>query len=475
MCADKTRPVIAIQDELPTLVRLLREPAGNDPRFKSAELILENRSAFLEKVHATWKDIHKRSLNEILQIERILTPERRRQLPKSFIWYLDRTVLLWRRINDALVWMLVKEQDHVIRTICHRKDRPRLSEANPAPMLKFLEQVNADPLTIVIWSDATTCVDVGDIVCRSFSGGLNGFIEVKEGVMNDRILDLMAVKGTPEEIVAQIGAFAEEHGSKAVKQLERVVRQLERYNRVMDILDEDHGFDPRREAEITIHESKIPVEQYDRELQLIIDSSKNGSVLRCIDRCLWVYADRDQSKSVEQKVEHFQEAFTLASPASMQWFRQQLGEAEPFAPVAVEDNLTCPEAIPLFLRQLEPETVRDLLIGKLMFSVFLFLDWYELGRMIAEMGAELVWSTVKEGRRALAKPMARRPATFGGRIPRIQLPDGNFVEGLSKIYRILFEGITPATIAAQYVELLKLPPTAREDGSHDSSEGIPEG
>ena len=68
MCADKTRPVIAIQDELPTLVRLLREPAGNDPRFKSAELILENRSAFLEKVHATWKDIHKRSLNEILQI-----------------------------------------------------------------------------------------------------------------------------------------------------------------------------------------------------------------------------------------------------------------------------------------------------------------------------------------------------------------------------------------------------------------------
>jgi len=35
----------------------------------------------------------------------------------------------------------------------------------------------------------------------------------------------------------------------------------------MDILDEDHGFDPRREAEITIHESKIPVEQYDRELQ----------------------------------------------------------------------------------------------------------------------------------------------------------------------------------------------------------------
>lgn len=40
-------------------------------------------------------------------------------------------------------------------------------------------------------------------------------------------------------------------------------------------------------------------------------------------------------------------------------------------------------------------------------------------------------------------------------IARIQLPDGHFVEGLSKVYRILFDGITPSTIAAQYVEQLK--------------------
>ncbi len=475
MCADTAEPAIPIQDELPTLVRLLRRPAGNDPRFRSAELIRENRSAFIEKVHATWKDLHKRSLNEILQIERILTAEGRRQLPRGFVWYLDRTVLLWRRINDALVWMLVRQQDHVIRTICHRKDRPRLSEANPVPMLKFLERVNADPLTIVIWSDATTCVDVGDIVCRSFSGGLNGFMEVKEGVINDRILDLMAVEGTPEEAAARIGAFAEEHGSKAVKQLARVLRQRERYNRFMDILEEDHGFDPRRDAEITIRESGVPVEHYDRELQEIIDSSNDGAVLRCVDRCLWVYADRDQSKSVERKVEHFQEAFKLASPASMQWFRQQFGEAEPFAPVPVEGNLTCPEAKPLLLRELEPEAVRDLLMGKLMLSVFLFLDWHELGRMIAEMGAELVWSTVKQGRRALAKPVAQQLPTLGERIPQIRLPDGNFVEGLAKVYRIFFEGVTPSTIAAQYVDLLKRAPSATGGGSRDSGDGVPEG
>jgi hypothetical protein len=457
MTESKSRPVTAMENELPNLVRSLREPAGNEPRFASPELIRENQTAFIEKAHATWKALHKRSLDEILRIEQILTPERRKRLPRDFVWYLDRTVTLWRRINDAIVWMLVNEQDHVIRTICHRKNRLRLSEANPGAMLKLLEQMNADPLTIVVWSDATTCVDVGDIVCRSFSGTPAGFFEVKEGTMNSKILDLMAVQGTQDEIVNQIVSFANENGTKAFKQLERVARQRERYNRFMDILDKDHGFDPRREAEVFLKETLIPTEHYDLELQQIIDSSQEEVVLRCIDRCLWVYVDRDRSKSIEKKIENFERAFTEARPASMKWFRQQFGEAEPFEPVVVEGNLTCPVAIPLFLRQLEPETIRDLLMGRLMLSVFLFLDWCELECMIAEMGAELIWSTVKEGRRQRAKPQAQRLLTFGERIPRIQLADGRFVEGFAKIYRIFFEGITPSTIVAQYVELLKLP------------------
>ena len=258
---------IPIQDELPVIIRALRQPAGDDPRFQSMEMIRQNRAEFLKRVHTTWKRIHMRSLEEILQIEAILTPDQRKQLPKDFVWFLDRTALLWRRINDALVWLLVGQQDHVIRTVCHRKDRLRLSEANSGPMLKFLESVNAEPQTIVIWSDATTCVDVGDIVCRSFSGSLNGFIEVKEGVINKKILDLMNTKGTPEEITSRIADFAEQYGPKAMKQLDRVVRQQQRHGQVTDILNRDRGFHPHRQAEVTISDSTVPVESYDHKLQ----------------------------------------------------------------------------------------------------------------------------------------------------------------------------------------------------------------
>ncbi len=465
MSEGRSRTTPPIQDELPNLIRMLREPAGDDPRFASLEAIEANRQAFTEKVHATWKYLHGRSLDEILAIEEILSSGRREKLPKDFVWYLERTTALWRRINDAIVWALVRHQDHVIRTVCHRKDRVRLTDANPTALRRFLDQINEDPLTIAIWSDATSCVDVGDVLCRSFSGKLDGFFEVKEGTMNDRILELMRVKGSPEEISKEIVAFADKYGPKAMKQLDRVVKQRERYNQYMDIIDDDRGFDPRRQAEVTIQDSSTQLESYDRELQLAVDASEHTSALRCIDHCLWVYIDRDNSKGPTAKIADFERELTKESPITLKWFREHFGANEPFEPVLLEGNLTCPEAIPLFLRQLEPETVRDILIGNLMFSVFLFVDWSELARIVTDLGAQLTWSTAKKGRSQRTRPKPQRLLTIGDRIPRVQASDGRYVEGFSKIYRVLFEGITPTSVAAQYIDALKLANTINRNAA----------
>jgi hypothetical protein len=207
------------------------------------------------------------------------------------------------------------------------------------------------------------------------------------------------------------------------------------------------------------------VKRYDPELQAVIDASLGGPVLRCVDRCLWVYVECEQSKDPVEKVKSFESKLAETSSGTLQWFKDQFGEDEHFEAVPLEDNLICPEAIPLFLRQLEPETIRDVLIGKLMFSVLLFVDWYELTRVIEELGAELVWSTKKEGRSQRSKPLAQCRLSLGDRIPRVQLGK-RYLEGFSKIYRVLFEGITPTSIAAQYVEVLKTdefaPPAASD-------------
>src|SRR4051794_34701353 len=119
--------------------------------------------------------------------------------------------------------------------------------------------------------------------------------------MNEKIFELLELKGSEEHIVDSIGTFVESNGPKALKQLERVIRQAIRSNEVMDIVEKERGFDSRRNAEVRIDESHVPLESYDFELQTAIEDAASTPVLRCLDRSLWVYVDRDPAKSPRQK------------------------------------------------------------------------------------------------------------------------------------------------------------------------------
>jgi hypothetical protein len=138
------------------------------------ELIAQNYDTFQAICHAVWKEIHIHSIDAIVTMESLLFPERRKLMPPAMLFYFERCIQIWRRLNDALIWVLLGSQDHVIRTVCHRKERPQLASANPGPMRKLLENLNADPKSIAIWTDATTCVDVGDIFCRALAAGQTG-------------------------------------------------------------------------------------------------------------------------------------------------------------------------------------------------------------------------------------------------------------------------------------------------------------
>ena len=122
MTEPKSKP-IPLQDELPAIIESLRNPAGDDPRFTTLEAIAANRTAFTEKSHATWKTLHNRSLDEILTLERLLSVDARKKMPAAMVWYFRRCLAVWRRINDAIVWVLLGYKDHIIRTVCHQIGR----------------------------------------------------------------------------------------------------------------------------------------------------------------------------------------------------------------------------------------------------------------------------------------------------------------------------------------------------------------
>jgi hypothetical protein len=449
---------VIIQEEIPGIVRSLRAPAGDDPQFSTMDGIRANRPDFLHRVHATWKTLHNRALDELLKVEEILQSPEVKQFPPEFVFFLHRCEAVWRRVNDAIVWsMYGLDKGHFIRRLSGRKPRPVLSEANPKAIRHVLNDFNSDPLTFALWLDATSCVDVGDILCRSASGKPNGIIEVKSGKVNHSILEMLASKPeTIEARVRQIDALAKEYGLKAVKQLERVLRQQITLDQVCKILEADEGFDPFREGYVRITEASTQDRIYDVELAAMIQDSVRAPVLECIDRCLWVYIDR-QARSTPDVLRNFSDMLFARAPHIQQWMKERY-ECDTLLGLSLDGNLLEPAAIPLFYRPFDPETIRDILIGGLSNRVLLHFDWVEYAKIIERLGAKLTWSDRKAARAQQSLPRHRRSMIVGGQIPMLSLPDGRSITGQSMIYRVLFEGILPSVIAAQYVEMLEMTP-----------------
>lgn len=450
---------VMIQDELPSVIRRLRQPAGTDPRFATIESIATHRLEFVPRVHETWKQLHYRALDELLSIEKALRSPRGGRFPREFVQFLHYVMGVWRRVNDAIAWSMLG-QAHVVRRFCHRKRRLVLLEANPRSIRRILDDLNADPLTVAIWNDATSCLDVGDVTSRSWSGKHNGILilEVKEGSVNNKISDLLYSDGDLESKVAQIEAFAATHGQSGMKQLERILRQDQRAAQTMQILQHDRGIDPITGEQMIVHETMIPDDSYDGTLANIIDRSGKEPVLECIDRCLWVFIDRDGAKGWHDLVGAFSAAVFRHSPAIQEWARERC-QTDVLSPVVPLDaNLFEPASLPILLRAFEPEIIRDILFGSLKGRILLYFDWLEYARVVEGLGGRLDWSSRKVGRREKCRPTHQRAMVIGDQIPILALDDGRSIQGQSKVYRILFEGILPTVVAGQYLEVLRSQP-----------------
>jgi len=452
-----------LQEELPQIIGMLRQPAGDDPRFATIEGMRRHRTDFLSHVHDAWKHLHNRALDEILKMEALLRSPDSPKFPPGFASFLRYSKAIWRRVNDALVWSVLGFQGHHVRRLCHRRERLVLSHANPASIRRLLDKLNGDPLTFALWSDATSCVDVGDVISRSFSGGPSGILEVKEGPVNDRILELLSLPGDVGAKGQQIETFARLHGDKGIRQLNRVAKQLDLLASVQKILQSDEGYDPHWQAQVFVREAHTQDQSYDNSLATMLNLSGGAAMLECIDRCVWVYIDRDPAKTLADRVQAFSAALFERSPAIREWNRQWHQSDILGAVFPLNANLFEPMAVPLFFRPFDQAIIRDILLGGLKERILLYFDWVAYAAIVAGLGAKLTWSSRKGGRAQHSLPHHQRVMAVGERIPGIGLPNGRAIQGQSKVYRVLFEGILPSVVAAHYVEMLRSAPATAEE------------
>lgn len=431
----------------------LKKPAGDRVEFSSFESVATNRKDFVLRCHETWKRWHDEAVSQILIYDAFDQREKKPPVGPVVKEFGNYQRMIWRRVNDAIIWSLVGLQRHVVKRLCFYRKRSYLSESNAASVMTTIAELNSDPMSIAIWNDTTSCVDVGDVTY--IKDGMQPrptFLELKEGHVNEMIIDL--IHGDPEdsEQDEKFRAFTEEYGKKGKDQFDRVLRQYQTSNQALRLLAEEKGTDPVTGQEMEILDHKIVDQTYDQDLNSMlleaIGSGKEAMVL--LAECVWVYVNTDKKLSRGEVWRKFQQTISEKglhpnhSPKKLpKWDKDRSA--------CLNESFFHPMAKPLFLRGLDPGIVAKITNNDLMFRVHLYLDWEKFASLVQEEGGEFVWSTEKGARRARAMKPEIRPPVVGGRVPQIQIGKALMMVTDPNLVEILFDGITPRTIVKRIV------------------------
>lgn len=207
---------------------------------------------------------------------------------------------------------------------------------------------NPDSMPLI--SDLTTFVQIGDLFVADPKSGFS-IVEVKEGKKNRDVFSLASFyKQSGCEHFKHI--VSETETPHTVKQFERVLRQMDRMDFASKVIGEGRATDPDTRQEIYIPEPYIPMEDWDEELNKVIDdAAEKGWALDVIDRCLCVGA--------------YTGNMLVPSPVAFLTWLHKIADGE-FIPAArLIDATYIPLALPIFAIPTTPERMLDLLFGRL--------------------------------------------------------------------------------------------------------------
>lgn len=449
----------ALSGHFERVARELKQPAGSSPLFATEETISKNRRAFVIECHKTWKRLHEEAVKQILVWEGFLRREQQHPIGPVAEQFGEYNRAIWRRVNDSIVWSLVGLQRHIMKRICLYRPRGYLSESNAKSARAATATINADPMAIAIWNDATTCVDLGDLTyVRDGMRPHVEFIELKEGKVNEEVVELIDLSESEFEV--RFPEFATKRGKDGVNQYKRVLRQKEISKQALTLLTEDKGINPVTGLHTSVLDlGDLGAETYDKELGALFQEALEGpqkEIVRLIAGCVWVYVNADQNVPWPEVRDRAQNAISGEVPQLRQslvanfpaWDRHQI--------VSLSRGFAEPLAKPIFLRSFDPRLVAAVTYGDLMFRVYLYIDWERFAAVVRDIGAEFTWSTGKAARRARSMAPAIRPPIFGGKLAQIRVGDEVMLMSDPNLVQILFDGITPKAIAAALIQTAQM-------------------
>lgn len=446
-----------MQDRFTAIAGDLKKPAGAAEEFSSPEKIAANRHRFVLRCHETWKRLHFESLEQMFFFEGWLRREKTNPMGPPAREYGEYNKVVWRRVNDAIVWCVFGLQRHVVKRLCLYKQRPALLESNPDSVYAVLNAFNVSPMSLALWNDATSCIDIGDLTfIKDGRIPIPEFIELKAGEVNEEIIQILELEG--EERAAKFEAFKAKRSKSGLDQYGRVMRQHETSEQAIELLRNERGIDPVTGLEVRVVDIQVAQESYDVELGRVLLSAlaDNADVIELVAECIWVYANTDPTISRHQAALRFLE-FLLKNISAEHYssIRKPLsGDRDRIAPLSW--GFHQPVSIPILLRDLDAHTIAATVWGPLQHKVLLYIDWDRFSALCARNRVAFALAGGKTVRRVRAMPIAVRPPLINGRLAQITVEGKDMTVTDPSLVRMLFDGTTPQTIIENIIAHTKV-------------------
>lgn len=334
---------------------------------------------------------------------------------------------------------MIDRELYIARRLYRGETAPSLTTSNAQSALDVARSIaGPDFAKFGLLADLTSFVQHGDILAIGTHRARLEIIEVKEGPVNETILEFLSTlpEGAAE---AAFQSFRSLEGEKTYEQQRRVVRQKERGAAISQLPTNERGVDPNLDIEVRIGSTPFAVELYDNRLSAIIDRSvERGWAIDVIDDCLFLAAYRGVMRTGAERI---------FSP----WFQSSKPSRE--SPIIdLASSLTTPLALPPFARFIRRDQALDLVFGRC--RVMLGLNVPAFVELIRNCGAIVRPATKKE--RAMFSRGRAGLLISDGQAIIVELGDAKIALNDGYLLRMLYDGVSPKSAA----EMCALPPEA---------------
>lgn len=438
----------------------------------------EKYARFVAACHEGYALAQSRLLQELLKLEDALIALRRHlkdlrrtknraeaKQAQSSILQLETRRHILKKIADGLAWTILGCEDWKIRRFYLGEHANYLRATNPESVKQVADERNKNPMRFALITDLTSCIQIGDILEIDFTDQQRRVIEVKEGVINEKVYDALdSLAKTHCERIPYL--FAQQYGRSALKQMIRVLKQHLRVGEVLRILETGKGHDLFSGKPLFIPDKYYIREDWITEIDgMERECEEGGFSARAIDGCLLVgmfsnLSPRDARLAFAHTIYHLEHPevdclLETAPERGLEELHRATAESHPILDLA--HGLTIPLAMPIFLWPVDKDLIMDIVFRRK--TLLFYLDFDKLFKLASRFGIKCHWEDKHESWPKVSGFFSK----LGRRLALTKSGNTMFL-GTGTLTRITFGAERPISILPRIAETLD---SCASDPSHD--------